>query len=257
MTESQFGPNKGRDTEVALREEVVLLRAMVARLESFARSHAERSARGGDEVARCVADEIAWTATDFGNRLNAACESPIEWAMWFSLQWFWEFYPDLVHDIRAQVETETGHRVDFVVSGHCGEIVIECDGHDFHERTREQAERDRRRDRELQFAGYVVCRFTGTEIVRSPAACSREVFAYLSKQRSDERSHASAEPHPEERPETTGATQLADDLLAKLRPERDPPRLSPPDPEALARALREAREIVDVDAAKHGAPDAA
>lgn len=51
-------------------------------------------------------------------------------------------------------------------------LLVECDGHDFHERTKEQAARDRARDRELQSAGYMVFRFTGAEIWRDPVGCA-------------------------------------------------------------------------------------
>lgn len=54
-------------------------------------------------------------------------------------------------------------------------IAIECDGHNFHERTKEQAQRDKSRDRALQTAGYKVLRFTGSEIYRKPMDCAREV----------------------------------------------------------------------------------
>ena len=33
---------------------------------------------------------------------------------------------------------------------------MECDGHDFHERTKEQASSDKKRDRSLQAAGFLV-----------------------------------------------------------------------------------------------------
>lgn len=59
------------------------------------------------------------------------------------------------------------------------QIVIECDGHDFHERTKLQAARDRQRDRVLTAAGYVVMHFTGSEIVRDPRRCANEVAAYI------------------------------------------------------------------------------
>lgn len=47
-------------------------------------------------------------------------------------------------------------------------IVIECDGHDFHEKTKEQASRDKRRDREFQTAGFIVLRYSGSDIVNDP-----------------------------------------------------------------------------------------
>lgn len=56
-------------------------------------------------------------------------------------------------------------------------LVIECDGHDYHERTKEQAAHDRRRDRDLQREGYMVLRFTGSQIWQAPVACANEVYA--------------------------------------------------------------------------------
>jgi very-short-patch-repair endonuclease len=44
--------------------------------------------------------------------------------------------------------------------------LVECDGHDFHERTKEQAERDRSRDRRVQEMGWRMFRFTGSELYR-------------------------------------------------------------------------------------------
>jgi very-short-patch-repair endonuclease len=54
-------------------------------------------------------------------------------------------------------------------------IVVECDGHAFHEKTKEQAARDKRRDRDLQIAGWRVLRFTGSEIWRDHDACGANI----------------------------------------------------------------------------------
>lgn len=55
-------------------------------------------------------------------------------------------------------------------------IVVECDGHEFHERTAEQASNDRQRDRFFTSKGYAVLRFTGTEIHNDPFKCGYEVI---------------------------------------------------------------------------------
>ena len=62
-------------------------------------------------------------------------------------------------------------------------VVVECDGHDFHERTKEQAAHDRQRDRWMQTAGWSVLRFTGSEIRRDPHGCAREVVEFLQSPR--------------------------------------------------------------------------
>lgn len=72
------------------------------------------------------------------------------------------------------------YRVDVAIERVDGQrrepfLVIELDGHDFHERTKEQAQRDKSRDRKLQALGWKVLRFTGSEVYRDPAACCLEV----------------------------------------------------------------------------------
>lgn len=58
-------------------------------------------------------------------------------------------------------------------------IAVECDGHDWHERTKEQAARDRKRDRYLQSIGYKILRFTGSEIYVHPMLCAMEALDHV------------------------------------------------------------------------------
>jgi very-short-patch-repair endonuclease len=58
-------------------------------------------------------------------------------------------------------------------------MIVECDGHDFHEKTKEQARRDKQRDRFLQSRGYKVLRYTGSEIWADPTECSDEILTEL------------------------------------------------------------------------------
>ena len=67
--------------------------------------------------------------------------------------------------IKVEPQKQIGnYRVDFMVSFMNEQFIIECDGHDFHERTKEQAQRDKKRDRDLQSKGMKVFRFSGSEI---------------------------------------------------------------------------------------------
>lgn len=85
---------------------------------------------------------------------------------------------DLIFVMTPQAEV-AGYRVDFLLWFARGRelrgIAIECDGHDFHEKTKEQAARDKKRDREINVAGFPVIRFTGSEIFRDPVGCAEQV----------------------------------------------------------------------------------
>lgn len=59
------------------------------------------------------------------------------------------------------------------------QILVECDGHDFHEKTKKQAAHDKARDRALVAAGHKVLRFTGSEIYADPCACAAEAIGVL------------------------------------------------------------------------------
>jgi hypothetical protein len=97
---------------------------------------------------------------------------------------------NLDHHTRAIIVLPQAHmpwgRVDFLVHAYCHyerfaplgwrRLVVECDGHDFHERTKEQAARDRSRDREGQLAGFTVFRFTGSELWRDAWGCAGKVI---------------------------------------------------------------------------------
>lgn len=59
--------------------------------------------------------------------------------------------------------------------------IVECDGHDFHEKTKHQAARDKARDRFMQTSGYPVLRFSGSEIWRDASSCALQVIDFLDK----------------------------------------------------------------------------
>jgi very-short-patch-repair endonuclease len=72
------------------------------------------------------------------------------------------------------------YRLDFAFIGLAAggrqvRIAVELDGHDFHERTKEQASKDKKRDRVLAANGWVVLRFTGSDVYRDPAAVLDEI----------------------------------------------------------------------------------
>ena len=86
----------------------------------------------------------------------------------------------LVIQPQAQIKN---YRVDFLLSSISPkgfvQVVVECDGHSFHERTKEQAKKDRSRDRWLQNKGYFILRFTGSEIYKDPNDCAEQVLMFM------------------------------------------------------------------------------
>ncbi|GAB7387405.1 hypothetical protein BSNK01_12410 [Bacillaceae bacterium] len=126
------------------------------------------------------------------------CESPIEQLLYLRLlksinldrkamdykvydpQSYFRIYPQY----KVIVGDKT-YRLDFHLECHFKGrkhlFAIECDGHEFHEKSKEQAARDKQRDRDLASLGYVVLRFTGSEIWKDPSKCADQVLDIIDK----------------------------------------------------------------------------
>jgi hypothetical protein len=90
----------------------------------------------------------------------------------------WEIYD-------TQTESnDPAQRCDFCViywpdSQPGSSVNIEIDGHDFHERTKEQASSDRKRDRVALRSDGPVIRFTGSNVYAGPQACVSDTISIL------------------------------------------------------------------------------
>lgn len=58
-------------------------------------------------------------------------------------------------------------------------LAIECDGHDFHEKTKEQVARDKKRDRFFVSEGYKLLRYSGSEIYNNFESIIDEITEIL------------------------------------------------------------------------------
>ena len=73
------------------------------------------------------------------------------------------------------------YRVDFVIAicprphEQCL-YVVELDGHEFHEKTKEQVKRNNQRDRYFLSEGITILHFSGSEVYNNPDACVKEVI---------------------------------------------------------------------------------
>lgn len=146
------------------------------------------------EVAKARMGEIEEleAATDPEAQAHGIGESPIERMfvtacllvnMTTAPAFNFGFGPDGYYAYVFPQEHIDSYRVDFLILGtglfNDVKIVVECDGHEFHERTPAQASRDRQRDRRLQGLGYHIMRFTGAELFNNSFSCACEVAILL------------------------------------------------------------------------------
>jgi very-short-patch-repair endonuclease len=133
----------------------------------------------------------------------ARCESPIErmlLAMMFDTQ---RHFPDgieisnapialdalpppLGNGVRIFLQAKVGpYRADFLFDWNKGPrrrlLVVELDGHDFHEKTKEQALRDKQRDRYFVMQGLELLRFAGSEVYADADQVGAEIWTHLHK----------------------------------------------------------------------------
>lgn len=58
-------------------------------------------------------------------------------------------------------------------------LVIECDGHEFHEKTKAQVKKANERDMDLKLADFDVLHFSGSQIYNEPFKCAEQTIAYI------------------------------------------------------------------------------
>ncbi len=59
-----------------------------------------------------------------------------------------------------------GHLHSMSTPSAVAQLCVELDGHDYHERTKKQAQYDKQRDRDIKLAGYDIIHFTGSEVYK-------------------------------------------------------------------------------------------
>lgn len=87
-------------------------------------------------------------------------------------------YTCMVPDPESERKLKDGTSI-YGVKDATFQLIVECDGHDFHDRTKEQASKDRKRDRDLKKLGFEVFRYTGSDIWKNPISCASESIKAL------------------------------------------------------------------------------
>jgi very-short-patch-repair endonuclease len=118
--------------------------------------------------------------------VSELCESPIEKIVNLELYKLYEYFP--VDECKVHPQVIIGkYVVDFLITYEIPNtskelmIVVECDGHEFHEKTREQVARDKERDRFMTLEGYTILRYSGREICEDPFSVVRDVQHLICK----------------------------------------------------------------------------
>lgn len=83
-----------------------------------------------------------------------------------------------VPDFINKVKLADGKKIPGIMR-ETAKLIVECDGHDFHEKTKEQAIKDKTRDRTLQSVGYNIYHFTGSEIYKDCFKCAMQCYDFL------------------------------------------------------------------------------
>ena len=118
-----------------------------------------------------------------GLRFGLGCESPIEMLYYYCFCYICrEIKANLYLMPQVGVRTEQKeYRVDFQINGEAlkgKKYIVECDGYEYHSSSKQQA-KDNQRQRDLENAGYVVIRLSGSEIFNDPIMCVYETLKRL------------------------------------------------------------------------------
>lgn len=150
------------------------------------------------DAIECLTDKEDFCSIYFLVRVidfPTECESPIEQILWYALRLMALKLNrlDIIFDSQVGVEVNGHHyRLDLFFeedteSNDPVMVAVECDGHDFHEKTKEQVEKRNVRDMELKKAGVDVLHYSGSQIYNKPYNCAKEIIDYVSKLLSDKR----------------------------------------------------------------------
>ena len=94
-----------------------------------------------------------------------------------------KYRTDFLFEIFRDAEIKTKNELGLIETERMAEvfarIILEVDGHEFHEKTKEQAIRDKSRDRFITRKGFPIFRFTGSEIFNQPHQIAKEIEDYI------------------------------------------------------------------------------
>lgn len=145
--------------------------------------------------------ENRWSQDTFCELVDGGCQSPIEDLFYIACKALAEsaytaFDPEpyehngtLFHGIGVHLTSQFkvgNYRVDFMITQNgvgpsdvLTPVIVELDGHAFHDKDKKQRAYEKARDRFLVRAGFRVVHYTGSEVVADPFAVAHEVLDML------------------------------------------------------------------------------
>lgn len=160
------------------------------------------------QTVQSLVDQAAVAAAaharlNFNSYMETSCQelgmqSPIEQMFWVAIHAvananFIEVSPSpltingsaIFYGLHIKPQVSMGrYRVDFVLTNYDCErpesVVVELDGHAFHDKTKEQRAYEKARDRFMVKSGYKVLHFTGSEVFASPYKVAHECMTVAS-----------------------------------------------------------------------------
>lgn len=167
---------------------------LLGKLELIAQIFGDQIGIAGHKLPADIATRLDWykkrIATEYEKRVKNDVRankitSPVEQI--FLMEWHFMRVDDR-HQVTIKPQREltldgNAYKIDFLVEAtdNSAAIAIEIDGHQFHEKTPQQARRDRERERTIVRHGYTIFRFTGSEVFRNPRKCVEEVIALIER----------------------------------------------------------------------------
>lgn len=120
---------------------------------------------------------------------TSGCKSPIEKILCMALNTYL-FGSDFEFECQKEIHTKSGKHyfADFAILLYEEKlddskivVLVECDGHEFHEKTKAQVKSRNERDYDLKMDGYDILHFSGSQIYEDPFACAKEIYDYCEK----------------------------------------------------------------------------
>jgi hypothetical protein len=163
----------------------------------------DRIERAGAYLGATVSTILREYVYEYATKMSPF-ESPIEvifFTWWTAVEMAHSFNPAYLEGPRLTLTPQEQivvddhvYRLDFTVNPSYAwgwasrnalnfpKIAVELDGHEFHEKTKEQVTYRNRRDRELQQAGWIVFHVSGSELSRDPLGVVGGIHGHCDKE---------------------------------------------------------------------------